>query len=59
MISKINIGGTKMAIQDKFNKQNTIYKITKDIDLGGGALTIPYLCLRFSRWLYKERNFTT
>lgn len=44
MISKINIGGTKMAIQDKFNKQNTIYKITKDIDLGGGTLTIPKGC---------------
>lgn len=33
-----------MAIQDKFNKQNTIYKITKDIDLGGGTLTIPEGC---------------
>lgn len=44
MISKINIGGTKMAIQDKFNKSNTIYKITKDIDLGGGTLTIPEDC---------------
>lgn len=44
MISKINIGGTKMAIQDKFNKSNTIYKITKDIDLGGETLTIPEGC---------------
>lgn len=33
-----------MAIQDKFNKQNTIYKITKDIDLGGGTLTISEGC---------------
>ena len=44
MISKINIGGTKMAIQDKFNKPNTIYKITKDIDLGESTLTIPEGC---------------
>ena len=33
-----------MAIQDKFNKANTIYKITKDIDLGGSTLTIPSGC---------------
>lgn len=33
-----------MAIQDKFNKANTIYKITKDIDLGGANLTIPAGC---------------
>lgn len=33
-----------MAIQDKFNKSNVIYKITKDIDLGGGTLTIPEGC---------------
>lgn len=44
MISKINIGGTKMAIQDKFNKPNVIYKITKDIDLAGETLTIPEGC---------------
>lgn len=45
MISKINIGGIKkMAIQDKFNKANTIYKITKDINLGGDTLTIPEGC---------------
>ena len=44
MISKINIGGIKMAIQDKFNRTNTIYKITKDIDLGGETLTIPEGC---------------
>lgn len=33
-----------MAIQDKFNKPNVIYKITKDIDLDGGTLTIPAGC---------------
>jgi hypothetical protein len=33
-----------MAIQDKFNRANVIYKITKDIDLGGGTLTIPEGC---------------
>lgn len=33
-----------MAIQDKFNKANVIYKITKDIDLGGETLTIPEGC---------------
>lgn len=33
-----------MAIQDKFNKENHIYKITKDIDLEGGTLTIPANC---------------
>lgn len=33
-----------MAIQDKFNKPNVIYKITKDIDLEGGTLTIPSGC---------------
>lgn len=33
-----------MAIQDKFNKPNLIYKITKDIDLEGGTLTIPAGC---------------
>lgn len=33
-----------MAIQDKFNRPNVIYKITKDIDLDGGTLTIPEGC---------------
>lgn len=33
-----------MALQDRFNKANTIYKITKDLDLGGGTLTIPAGC---------------
>lgn len=33
-----------MAIQDKFNRANTIYKVTRDIDLGGGTLTIPEGC---------------
>ena len=33
-----------MAIQDKFNKTGVIYKITSEIDLGGGALTIPRGC---------------
>lgn len=31
-------------IQIRFNKPNMIYKITKDIDLEGGILTIPYGC---------------
>ena len=44
MISKINIGGIEMAIQNRFNKANTIYKITKDIDLEGETLTIPEGC---------------
>lgn len=33
-----------MAVQDKFNKSNVIYKITKDIDLEGGTLNIPAGC---------------
>ncbi len=33
-----------MAIQSRFNKANTIYKITKDIDLEGETLTIPANC---------------
>ena len=33
-----------MAIQDKFNKENHIYKITKDIDLEDGELVIPAGC---------------
>lgn len=33
-----------MAIQDKFNMPNVIYKITKDIDLEGSTLTIPVGC---------------
>lgn len=32
------------AIQNKFSKSNMIYKITKDIDLGNGILTIPANC---------------
>ena len=44
MISEINIGGIEMAIQDRFNRANTIYKITKDIDLEGETLTIPEGC---------------
>lgn len=31
-----------MAIQDIFNKENHIYKITKDIDLEEAVLNIPY-----------------
>ena len=31
--------------QNKFNKPNVIYKITKDIDLGNGILTIPEGCV--------------
>ena len=34
----------KALIQNKFNKPNVIYKITKDIDLEGGTLTIPAGC---------------
>lgn len=34
-----------MAIQDKFNRANVIYKITKDIDLKGEILTIPEGCV--------------
>lgn len=33
-----------MAAQDKFSKSNVIYKITKDIDLELGTLTIPSGC---------------
>lgn len=32
------------AIRSKFNRANVIYKITKDIDLGHGVLTIPAGC---------------
>ncbi len=32
------------AIQNRFNSANKIYKITKDIDLGNGVLTIPAGC---------------
>lgn len=32
------------TIQNKFNSANKIYKITKDIDLGNGVLTIPARC---------------
>lgn len=32
------------AIRSKFNRTNVIYKITKDIDLGHGVLTIPGGC---------------
>lgn len=31
--------------QNKFNKPNVIYKITRDIDLGNGILTIPEGCV--------------
>lgn len=34
----------RALIQNKFNKPNVIYKITKDIDLEGGTLTIPAGC---------------
>lgn len=33
-----------MAIQDKFNSKNVIYKITSDVDLEGGTLTVPAGC---------------
>ena len=32
------------AIKSKFDRTNVIYKITKDIDLGHGVLTIPAGC---------------
>lgn len=32
------------AIQSRFNSAGKIYKITQDIDLGHGVLTIPYGC---------------
>ena len=32
------------AIQNRFNKANVIYKITNDINLNGGTLTIPEGC---------------
>lgn len=32
------------AIRSKFDRANVIYKITKDIDLGHGVLTIPAGC---------------
>lgn len=32
------------AIRSKFDRTNVIYKITKDIDLGHGVLTIPKGC---------------
>lgn len=32
------------AIQNRFNKANVIYKITNDINLNGGTLTIPAGC---------------
>lgn len=34
----------KALVQNKFNKPNVIYKITKDIDLEGGVITIPEGC---------------
>ena len=33
-----------MAIQDRFKRTNTVYKITQDIDLEGNTLTIPEGC---------------
>ena len=33
-----------MAIQDKFSSKNVIYKITSDVDLEGGTLTVPAGC---------------
>lgn len=33
------------SIQNKFNKPNMIYKVTKDYDLGGNTLTIPTDCI--------------
>lgn len=33
-----------MTIQEMFQVADNIYKITKDIDLGGGTLSIPSNC---------------
>lgn len=35
---------TTAAIQNRFNSENIIYKISKDIDLEGLLLNIPYGC---------------
>lgn len=42
--SSVTYPPIQSAIQNKFNKPNTIYKVTKDITLSGGTLTIPAGC---------------
>ena len=42
--SEVVYPNIQAKIQSKFNRSNTIYKITRDIDLGNGVLTIPYKC---------------
>lgn len=42
--SSVTYPSIQSAIQNRFNKPNVIYKITKDIDLEGGTLTIPAGC---------------
>ena len=42
--SEVVYPNIQTAIRSKFNRTNVIYKITKDIDLGHGVLTIPEGC---------------
>lgn len=42
--SSVTYPPIQAAIQNKFNKASVIYKITKDINLNGGTLTIPAEC---------------
>ena len=40
--SEVVYPNIQAKVQNKFNRSNTIYKITRDIDLGNGVLTIPF-----------------
>lgn len=42
--SEVVYPNIQAKVQSKFNRSNTIYKITRDIDLGNGVLTIPSEC---------------
>ncbi len=42
--SSVTYPPIQSAIHNRFNKLNTIYKVTKDITLSGGTLTIPAGC---------------
>lgn len=42
--SKVTYPNITAKIQNRFNSANKIYKITKDIDLGGSTLIIPSGC---------------
>lgn len=42
--SEVVYPNIQAKVQSKFNRSNTIYKITRDIDLGNGVLTIPAGC---------------